>query len=222
MNELVNWIKENKDEKYRLFSSKLVNSKYPLLGVRIPKLKEKAKQLVQQKDIEAFKEINDDSFEEIMLQGMIIAYSALNISEKEQLLYNHLVKCDNWSHIDTLVSCFKLKEEESEYMYQLLKKWRNDTNPYVIRFILVMYIHYIEKEDHVDEILDYCFGLKRDEYSIKMANAWLLQVVSINHFENVTNNIEQLDQETRKYYKRKMLDSYKIEKWKKEMIRKYV
>lgn len=222
MNELTNWIKENSEEKYRLFSSKLVNSKYPLLGVRIPKLKEKAKQLVKQKDIDALKEINDDSFEEIMLQGMIIACSSLNIREKEQLLYKHLIKCDNWSHIDTLVSCFKFKKDESEYMYQLLNKWRNDGHPCVTRFILVMYIHYIEKEDHVDEILDYCFDLKREEYSIKMANAWLLQVVSINHFENVIGNIKKLDQETRKYYKRKMLDSYKIDQRKKEMIKKYV
>ncbi len=52
-----------------------------------------------------------------------------------------------------------------------------------------------------------------------MANSWLLQALSVNYFDEVIKIIDKLDEETKRYYKRKMLDSFKITKERKEIVR---
>ncbi len=219
MNKISDWISENKEEKYAEFSSKLTTSRYPLLGVRIPILKAKAKELVKDKDIESLKDVCRDSFEEMMLRGIIIAYSKITLKEKEDLLYQHLCECDNWALIDTLCTCFKLKGLEKEEMYQLISGYWNDEHTYVVRFAIVMSMHYNDDE-HIADVLKKCCSLKRDEYTLKMANSWLLQALSVNYFDEVIKIIDKLDEETKRYYKRKMLDSFKITKERKEIVRR--
>ncbi len=53
-----------------------------------------------------------------------------------------------------------------------------------------------------------------------MANSWLLQALSVNYFDEVIKIIDKLDEETKRYYKRKMLDSFKITKERKEIVRR--
>ena len=219
MNKISDWINENKEEKYAEFSSKITTSRYPLLGVRIPKLKSKAKELIKAKDINALEDINCDSFEEMMLRGMVIAYSGISLKEKETLLYQHLCECDNWALIDTLCTCFKLKGKEKEEMYQLICDYWSDEHTYVVRFAIVMSMHYNDDE-HIDDILEHCCLLERKEYTLKMANSWLLQDLSVNYFDKVIKIIDKLDDETKRYYKRKMLDSFKIIKERKEIVRR--
>ena len=63
------------DEKYRLFSAALLpGGSTPLLGVRIPALRQLAKELVRRYGEEALLHLTQDSLEEIMLQGIITDY----------------------------------------------------------------------------------------------------------------------------------------------------
>ena len=54
------------DEKYRIFSSSLLPGVDHILGVRLPILRKLSRTLT-------LEELSDDTFEEIMLQGMVIA-----------------------------------------------------------------------------------------------------------------------------------------------------
>ena len=64
---------EISDEKYQKFHSSLCPGTENIIGVRIPILRNYAKELFKQKDWkDTIKEIDNEYYEEIMLQGMLI------------------------------------------------------------------------------------------------------------------------------------------------------
>lgn len=80
-----NWTKEDydkfieylyslKDEKYLEFQSKLICEEINIIGVRIPKLKEIAKEIVKGNYLEFIKLSHDDLYEEKIIHGLIIGY----------------------------------------------------------------------------------------------------------------------------------------------------
>ena len=64
-----------KDEKYKEFHGSLVPGEETIIGVRVPVLRQYARELYREWEgdtAELIAEIGDDFYEEIMLQGMII------------------------------------------------------------------------------------------------------------------------------------------------------
>ena len=71
--EIKEKLKELADEKYRQFHSKLCPGTENILGIRIPVLRNYAKELVKQYPVkELLEKIGNEYYEEVMLQGMII------------------------------------------------------------------------------------------------------------------------------------------------------
>ena len=70
------WIKEQlealKEPEYQKFTASLLPGVESILGVRLPKLRELAKKLAKDNWKEYLQEAQDDSMEEIMLQGMTL------------------------------------------------------------------------------------------------------------------------------------------------------
>lgn len=83
------------DEGYKTFSQKLINTSFPILGVRAPDLKSFAKLLAREDYSGNLQRISDESHEHIMLQGLIIAYAKSDLSEKFALLDTFVPKIDN-------------------------------------------------------------------------------------------------------------------------------
>ncbi|MGN1399312.1 MAG: DNA alkylation repair protein [Erysipelotrichaceae bacterium] len=210
MFDLDKWIIENKEEQYCQFQSGIIKSHYHLDGIRVGKLRALAKKL----DDNYF---SDASYEKLLLSGFVIAYRKTDFNDKKSDIYKYLLCCDDWSLIDSFCSSFSLKDKDKIYDY--LSQLKDDPNSYVIRFVLVMELRMFIDDKHIDEIIDYCLNLKREEHEVRMAIGWLLQVASIKYFEKVMAVIEQFDYPIIKIYQRKMLDSYRVDEGKKERVR---
>ncbi len=213
--EIDEWLQKNSDEKYRLFSGRLVNSRYPLFGVRIPLLRKKAKMLVRQADMEALAFLNDESFEAVMLQGFVIGYSQKELSAKKEAIYNYLCKCDNWSLVDSFAATIKPQGVQKELLYGWIKEYRCDEHEYVRRFCLVEALECYLDDEHVDDLLAYSASLKDETTANKKANGWLLATAYINYEEKVLQLLPILDEETYRIAKGKIRDSYRIDEEKK-------
>lgn len=208
------WLEENRKESYRDFSTKLTKSKYDITGVAIPKLRQLAKQLVSQMDIDALECLSDESFEEIMLQGFVIAYNGQLIEIKEPFMMDYLSKCDNWSLIDSFAISLTFDDYEKELFFDILLKINQnkqliESNSYIKRFVLVSFLKYLDDE-HIDTILKISAESGSDIKTIQMANGWLLATASIDYYPQVKKILNRLDQQTLKYYRQKMSDSYRI------------
>jgi len=86
-----------------------VNTRQNLLGVRMPDLRDFAKNLARENgdffDLKNFLEmINDEIYEEVLCAGLLIFYSRkLTADEKILLTKNYLAKVDSWAQIDSFV-----------------------------------------------------------------------------------------------------------------------
>ncbi|MGI6607593.1 MAG: DNA alkylation repair protein [Erysipelotrichaceae bacterium] len=220
-----NWIKENSEEKYKDFSKRLTKTRYEIIGIRIPKLRKFAEKLLKEDGIEVLKELSDDTFEEVLLQGFIVAYADKSITDKKILIDSYLYKCDCWSLIDSFASSLKLKGKDYEAGWLLLNEYKSNQilmkqYPYIERFVLCVSMNQYLTDQYITEILDYSEKLIDREYPVKMANAWLLATAAIRYSDKVIDVIAKMDAETLRYFKGKIRDSYRISEDKKERIKK--
>lgn len=218
------WLKDNSETEFKDFSVRLVKTRYDILGIRLPKLRKYAKDLVNRFGADALSRLSDDTFEEIMLQGFVVAYLKTDFEDKKILIDNYLRKCDNWSLIDSFASSFKLKDKDYQNGWKMLNEYKNNQmllqeKPYIERFVLCLSMNLYLNDQYIDEILKYSEILKDRKYAVKMANSWLLATAAIKYFDKVIDVIIKMDEETIRYFKGKIRDSYRIDEDKKERIK---
>ena len=73
------------EEEYRKFNEKIIPCDHPILGIRMPVLRKLAKDIAKGDWKSYLKVAKDDSHEEIMLQGMVIASVSPKIEFSEVL-----------------------------------------------------------------------------------------------------------------------------------------
>lgn len=126
------------DEKYRMFSSKLIPNVNNILGVRLPALRKIAKRLAKdgcEKYLEATKLIY---FEETMLQGMVIGYLDKEWKDKAVYVADFIPKIDNWSVCDSFCAGLKFDESKKDDVWNFLQPYLKSEAAYEIRFAVVM------------------------------------------------------------------------------------
>ncbi len=223
--EITKWIENNSEEKYKEFTEKLVKTKYDITGIRVYKLRNFAKELLKEYGIDSLSMISDNTYEEVMLQGFIVAYFNTSLEDKKQLIDNYLHKCDCWSLIDGFAGTFKLKGKDYDNGWKMLEEYKENQllmqqKPYIERFVLCLSMNLYLNDQYINKVLKYCEKLTDRDYTVKMANAWLLTTAAIQYFEKVINVIIKTDEETLKYFKGKIRDSYRITEDKKERVKK--
>ncbi len=95
------------DPGYRAFSARLLPVGTPLLGVRLPALRRIAREL-SRGDWRAYLDgAADGSFEEILLQGMVIGYAEMDMGERQHRTAAFVPKISNWSVCDSFCAGLK-------------------------------------------------------------------------------------------------------------------
>ena len=131
------------DKKYKEFNKKLCpDTKRKMLGIRIPVLRSFAKKLLKEASIENNKEgldnllksLDDEYFEEIIVQGLIIAYSKCDIEEKIQYIKKFVPKIDSWEITDTFVPTLKIKEKDLGKVFEFIGPYFKSDKEFEVRF----------------------------------------------------------------------------------------
>ena len=172
------------DGKYKNFSSKLTKSRYQMIGVRIPLIKELAKDISRSNNLYYFCDENNPYFEEVMLEGLLIGYLK-DIKEVLDRLNNFVRKIDDWSVCDSICANLKITNKNKDIMWDYITKYKNSNKEFEVRFMVVMMMDYFLETKYINKIFKIIDRLKCNEYYVKMAVAWLL-ATSIVKYENVT------------------------------------
>ena len=139
-----------KDEKYKEFHGSLVPGEETIIGVRVPVLRQYAKEL--SKDWEGsicdlVKTIGNDYYEEIMLQGMIIGLvKRPGLSWLKQQIDQYVPKISNWAICDVFCAGLKATRNHMAEMYDYLQKFLESDDEYAVRFSVVMLLDYYVNE----------------------------------------------------------------------------
>lgn len=172
-------LKQLVDEKYRMFSAKLLPGVDNILGVRIPVLHKLGKKIAIVDGKDYLAHAQDDYFEEVMLQGIVIGLMKCPLQEKLEYIKDFLPKINNWSICDHFCVELKFTRVHRQQMWAFIKSYLASKNEYELRFAVVMLLDYYIDDKYIEDVLQLLDGVKHDYYYVKMAVSWALSICYI-------------------------------------------
>ncbi len=214
---------EMADEKFQKFSSALIPGCKNMIGVRIPKLRLLAKEIVKEDWRRYLAEAGEDTFEELMLQGIVIGLSKCGIEEKISMAENFIPKIQDWSVNDIFCSCFKCANKNREQVFEFLIPYVTSEREFEQRVVAVMLMDYFLTEEYIHQVFQVLNELKHEGYYTKMGIAWAVATAyakfPVETYAYLTE-WNTLDDFTFNKAIRKMTESYRVPEGDKEMLRR--
>ena len=214
---------EMQDLKYKEFHSGLCPNVDKIIGVRIPLLRNMAKNVAKENCQNFWKNIQSDYYEELVLQGLVIGYSKLTIEETLIKLKEFVPKINSWAVCDTTCSNLKITKKHMKEMWEFLEQYINSNKEYEIRFALVMYLDYFLTDEYIDKIFENIKKITNKEYYVEMAIAWLISCAYVKQKEKTIKYLKKnnLDKFTQNKAIQKICESYRVTENEKLEIKKY-
>jgi len=213
------------DSKYKKFQSSLCPGINNIIGVRTPNMRKLAKELASGDWNKYLKEANDQYYEEIMLQGMVIGYikktDIIDINELFKYLEKFIPKIDNWAVCDAFCTGLKITKSNKEKMWKFITPYLKSEKEFEIRFVVVMILTYYLTDEYIDDALNILNNINHEEYYVKMAVAWAISISFIKYPEKsmVFLKNSRMDKFTYNKSLQKILDSYRVDKDTKKIIK---
>lgn len=211
------------DKKFHDFHSALCPGTNNIIGIRVPVLRNFAKEIYKEKDWKkTIKEIDNEYYEEIMLQGMLIGQSKDDINIIIRYIEDYVPKIDNWAICDTFCAGLKITKKYKKEMWKVVKKYLKSKNEFEIRFAVVMILNYYIGDEYLQEIYKMLGNIKNEDYYVKMAVAWAISVCLIKYYDETIAYLKNANINDWTYNKaiQKAIESYRISDERKEELRK--
>ncbi len=164
------------DLDYQKFQRNLCPGVSHMIGVRIPDLRKIVKKILKQ-DFRIYLAPHENRFyEEMMIEGLLIATSKIALEEKLNYLKKFVPKIDNWAICDTVCASFHFSKAELPIVWNFCKQYQKSKKEFELRFLVVMMMDYFLIEEYQEQVLQIIDSLDCDYYYTNMAVAWLLSV----------------------------------------------
>lgn len=167
---------ELQEASYQKFISALIPNIDNVLGVRMPELRKLAKEIAKGDWRTYLQTANDEYFEEVMLQGLVIGYAKADVEELLTYVETFVPKIDNWSVCDSFCTGLKFTKQNKERVWSFLQPYLISDKEYELRFGIVMLLDYYIEPDYIDRVLDLLDDVQHEGYYAKMAVAWALSI----------------------------------------------
>lgn len=164
---------------YRDFAAALLPGVTDMLGVRLPALRKLARTLSKGDWRAYLQTAADDTFEERMLQGMVIGCIEAQWDETAQYIAAFVPKINNWSVCDSFVASLKVTKHQPDEMWSFLQPYLRSQHEFSVRFAVVMLLWYYIEGDNVRRVLSLLDSVKHQGYYVKMAVAWAVSACYI-------------------------------------------
>ena len=214
------------DKKYKEFHSKLCPNTDNILGVRVPILRNYAKELSKNYTTdELLKNIDNQYYEEIMLQGMIIGLSKEKDFEViKKYIKDFVPKIDNWAICDVFCVGLKITKKYKEDMWDFIQTYLKSKNEFYLRFAIVMILDFYIEEEYLERNFEIFNNVRSDKYYVQMAIAWAISICLIKYYDKTIKYLKskecKLDNFTYNKSLQKARESYRISKEQKEELQK--
>lgn len=209
------------DKAYRDFSAKLIPnlSTDCFIGVRTPKLRDLAKNIVKSENWYDFVlQLPHKYFEENQLHAFILSEIRdfdVVIREIERFL-----PCvDNWSTCDQLSP--KVFKKNKDLLLKYVNKWVRSKHVYTVRFGVKMLMQYWLDDDFDEKYADVVADINSNEYYINMMRAWYFATGAAKQFNRIFPYFQKgrIDEWTRIRAIQKAQESYRVSAENKEKLR---
>ena len=199
-----------------------------ILGIKIPELRKKAKKIVASKEfnqyIEECNKVERKKYiEEIILQGLVIAYSKIDLEQKLDYMKVYVPQINNWIINDTVCATLKVKKsQEQNMLWNFILPYLKSKNQFEVRFAVVIMLDNFINEEYVDKVIVKLDKVKNKEYYAEMAISWTLAEIGIKFNNKAMEYLKgnnNLDNFTFNKTLQKMRESYRVSKEQKEELK---
>ncbi|MBB1579907.1 DNA alkylation repair protein [Candidatus Saccharibacteria bacterium] len=198
------------NETYAAFNKRIVNTKMPVIGVRVPDLRRLARELapdMSAADISKLLTAKNKSFDYVLLCGLLITHARLNEQTTIGLTKQYLPCVDSWAHIDTFIE--KKRRFAGEVWWDFALECLQNEAEFTVRYGVISLMTNFLDEAHIDQVFAVLRNVKHDGYYVKMALAWLYATAAVHFFELTLAELENghIDAWTRNKAYQKMRES---------------
>lgn len=133
---------------YKDFAAALIPGEENILGIRLPLLREIAKELAKGNWTEELLE-KDVYFEETMLRGMMIGYATLRMEPAKALSYisDFIPLVHNWSVCDSVFMKMDILKKDRELTWEFLLPYMKSGEEYKVRVALIIMMAHLLRCD---------------------------------------------------------------------------
>lgn len=224
--QIKNHLFELVDEKYKEFHSGLCPNTDNILGVRVPILRNYAKELIKEHTTkELLQNIDNQYYEEIMLQGMIIGL--VKESDFEIIkgyIKNFIPKIDNWAVCDVFCAGLKITKKYKTDMWNFIQEYLQSDKEFYLRFAIVMILDFYIEQEYLTKNFEIFNILQSDKYYVQMAVAWAISICLIKYYNETIQYLKsnncKLDNFTYNKSLQKARESFRISVEQKEELQK--
>ena len=212
---------ELSDDKFKTFHSRLCPNTDNIIGVRLPLLRQLAKEIAKGDWRNFLSNSKEEYYEEILINGLVIAYAKCDVEERLNYIESFVPKIDNWAICDSFCNTLKFVNKNKEIMWKFIQPYLKSYNEFEIRFAVVIILNYYITEDYIDLVLKTLDNIKHDGYYVKMAVAWAISMCFVKFEEKTMAYLKDnsLDDFTYNKSLQKICESLRIDKNTKELIK---
>ena len=212
------------NETYAEFNKRIVNTNMPVIGVRVPDLRRLARELasdVGAADISELLTVQDESFDYVLLCGLLITHARLDDQTVIDLTKQYLSRIDSWAHIDVFIE--KKRRFAGDSWWNFALECLQSEAEFTVRYGVVSLMTNFLDEAHIDQVFAALRDITHDGYYVKMALAWLYATAAVNFFELTLAELENghIDTWTRNKAYQKMRESRRFTSEQQDVIAKY-
>ncbi len=196
MINITNILMNERNEKYKSFSEKLVpDTNYKILGVNVPTIKRIAKTLALSKNDNELLNFFCSKhlyYEEYLLHGLLIGYlKKHNLNKIVEHIENFLPYIDNWAICDSTVMNLKIIGKNPDYFLSYIIKWIYNEHFYVKRFAIVSLMSYYLDDNFDSNIINLVSKIKSENYYVNMACAWFFSVALVKQYDQAIDILKK-------------------------------
>lgn len=205
---LIDLAKDN--DQYAAFNKSIVNTKMPVIGVRVPDLRRLARELapnMSAADISELLTAQNESFDYVLLCGLLITHTQLDNQTAIDLTKQYLPLVDSWAHIDVFVE--KKRRFAGEVWWDFALECLQNEDEFTVRYGVISLMTNFLDEAHIDQVFAVLRNVRHDSYYVKMALAWLYATTAVHFFDLTLAELENehIDTWTRNKAYQKMRES---------------
>lgn len=218
--EFVNYLKALSDKKYKEFSDGLTPGAELSFGVRVPVLRNAAKEIVKGNYGEFLNCKIGAYREEIMMRGFVMSLVKCGYAQMLSYMKSYAKIINSWDTCDTVT--FKGVKKHLAEFWNDVGDFIHSSNPWEVRFGFLHLMSFYLTDEYIDGVLEYVSEINSDFYYVQMMQAWLVATAAAKQrdktFAFLAGN--RLNAETQNMAVRKIRDSYRISPEDKELAGK--
>lgn len=219
--ELIEYLKSLSDGEYKKFTDGLVPNGSVSLGVRVPALRQTAKEISKGNYSEFLSCKKGGYREEIMLEGLVMTLIKCDYPQMLEYIKTFADKITSWETCD-IVSFKGIKKHMSEF-FNDIEYFIYNKNPWIVRFGLGCLLGFYLTDEYIDRVFEYVNSIDSDFYYVQMMQGWLVATAAAKCRDKTIRFLENnsLNAVTQNMAVRKIRESNRISKEDKELIKQF-